>query len=246
MRPEATGYGLVYFAEEMLERTHLGFEGMRVAVSGSGNVAQYAVEKAMRLGARVVTVSDSGGTVWAPDGFDGEKLAALLAIKEERRGRVADFAQRFQLHYEAGAKPWRFPADIALPCATQNELDADDAAALVKNRVRCVAEGANMPCTPEAVRVFAEARVLFGPGKAANAGGVAVSGLEMAQNAMRLAWGREEVDRRLQEIMKRIHEACVEHGAAGAGVHGAVDYVRGANIAGFVKVAEAMLAQGVI
>ena len=242
MRPEATGYGLVYFAEEMLERMHLGLEGMRVAVSGSGNVAQYAVEKAMRLGARVVTVSDSGGTVWAPDGFDAEKLAALLAIKEERRGRVADFAQRFGLHYEPGAKPWRFPADIALPCATQNELDGDDAAALVQNGVRCVAEGANMPCTPEAVRVFAQAGVLFAPGKAANAGGVAVSGLEMAQNAMRLAWGREEVDRRLQEIMKRIHEACVEHGAAGGGV----DYVRGANIAGFVKVAEAMLAQGVV
>jgi glutamate dehydrogenase (NADP+) len=246
MRPEATGYGLVYFAEEMLERTHLGLEGMRIAVSGSGNVAQYAVEKAMRLGARVVTVSDSGGTVWAPDGFDAEKLAALLAIKEERRGRVADFAQRFRLRYEAGAKPWRFPADIALPCATQNELDGDDAASLVKNGVRCVAEGANMPCTPEAVRVFAEGGVLFAPGKAANAGGVAVSGLEMAQNAMRIAWGREEVDRRLQEIMKRIHEACVEHGAAGAGVDGAVDYVRGANIAGFVKVAEAMLAQGVV
>ncbi|HEX7055419.1 MAG TPA: NADP-specific glutamate dehydrogenase [Burkholderiales bacterium] len=243
MRPEATGYGLVYFAEEMLERVHLGFEGMRVAVSGSGNVAQYAIEKAMQLGAHVVTVSDSGGTVWCPEGFDAEKLAALLALKEERRGRVADFARRFGLRYEPGARPWRFPADIALPCATHNELDGDDAAMLVKNGVRCVAEGANMPSTPEAVRVFAEAGVLFGPGKAANAGGVAVSGLEMSQNAMRLSWGRDEVDRRLQEIMQRIHAACVEHGA---GRDGAVDYVRGANIAGFVKVAEAMLAQGVI
>ena len=244
IRPEATGYGLVYFAEQMLERRRMGFEGMRVAVSGSGNVAQYAVEKAMMLGARVVTVSDSGGTAWDPEGFTAEKLAALLEIKQERHGRVRDFAQRFGLRFEAGAKPWRFPAEIALPCATQNELDAHDAALLVKNGVRCVAEGANMPSTPEAIRAFAEAGVLFGPGKAANAGGVAVSGLEMSQNAMRLAWPAEEVERRLRDLMRRIHDACVEHGAAGRGAD-AVDYVRGANIAGFVRVAEAMLAQGV-
>ena len=241
VRPEATGYGLVYFAQEMLERRHLGFEGMRVSVSGSGNVAQYAVQKAMMLGARVVTVSDSGGTVWDPEGFTAEKLAALLEIKEERRGRVADFAKRFRLHFEPDAKPWRFPADIALPCATQNELDGDDAAQLVKNGVRCVAEGANMPSTPAAIHAFAQAGVLFAPGKAANAGGVAVSGLEMSQNAMRLTWGRDEVDLRLHDIMRRIHEACVQHGQGPAGV----DYVRGANIAGFVKVADAMLAQGV-
>ena len=241
IRPEATGYGLVYFAQEMLARKRMGFEGMRVAVSGSGNVAQYAVEKAMMLGARVVTASDSGGTVWDGDGFNAEKLATLLEIKQQRHGRVKEFAQRFGLRFELGAKPWRFPADIALPCATQNELNGEDAAALVKNGVRCVAEGANMPCTPEAIRVFQEAGVLFAPGKAANAGGVAVSGLEMSQNAMRLAWSADEVERRLQDIMRRIHEACLEHGEAAAGT----DYVRGANIAGFVRVAEAMLAQGV-
>jgi glutamate dehydrogenase (NADP+) len=241
VRPEATGYGLVYFTQEMLARERMGFEGMRVAVSGSGNVAQYAVEKAMMLGARVVTVSDSGGTVWDGDGFNAEKLAALLEIKQQRHGRVKDFAQRFGLRFEALARPWRFPADIALPCATQNELDADDARALVANGVRCVAEGANMPSTPEAIRVFQETRVLFAPGKAANAGGVAVSGLEMSQNAMRLAWSADEVERRLQDIMRRIHQACLEHGESAGGA----DYVRGANIAGFVRVAEAMLAQGV-
>jgi glutamate dehydrogenase (NADP+) len=241
IRPEATGYGLAYFAQEMLARQRMGFEGMRVAISGSGNVAQYAVEKAMMLGARVVTVSDSGGSVWDPDGFNAEKLAALLEIKQERHGRVSEFAQRFGLRFEPLARPWRFPADIALPCATQNELDAEDARALVRNGVRCVAEGANMPSTPEAIRVFQEAGVLFGPGKAANAGGVAVSGLEMSQNAMRLAWGGDEVERRLQDIMRRIHAACVEHGEHA----GAVDYLRGANIAGFVRVADAMLAQGV-
>ena len=241
IRPEATGYGVVYFAQEMLARRRMGFEGMRVAVSGSGNVAQYAVEKAMMLGARVVTVSDSGGTVWDAEGFNAEKLAALLEIKQQRHGRVKDFAQRFGLRFEPGAKPWRFAADIALPCATQNELDGEDAAALVKNGVRCVAEGANMPSTPEAIAAFERAGVLFAPGKASNAGGVAVSGLEMSQDAMRLAWPREEVERRLQDIMRRIHEACVAHGESSAGV----DYVRGANIAGFVRVAEAMLAQGV-
>jgi len=241
IRPEATGYGLVYFAQEMLERRRMGFEGMRVAVSGSGNVAQYAVKKAMMLGAHVVTVSDSGGTAWDPGGFNAEKLAALLEIKQQRHGRVSDFAQRFGLRFEPLAKPWRFPAEIALPCATQNELDAEDAAALVGNGVRCVAEGANMPSTPEAIGVFQKAGVLFAPGKASNAGGVAVSGLEMSQNAMRLAWEGDEVERRLQAIMRRIHDACVAHGESA----GTVDYLRGANIAGFVRVAEAMLAQGV-
>jgi glutamate dehydrogenase (NADP+) len=240
VRPEATGYGLVYFAQEMLARRSLGFEGMRVAVSGSGNVALHAVEKAMQIGALVVSVSDSGGAAWDPEGFNKEKLAGLLEIKN-RRGRVEEFARAFRLRFEPLARPWRFPADIALPCATQNELDGADARALVASGVRCVAEGANMPSTPEAIRAFQEAGVLFAPGKAANAGGVAVSGLEMSQNAMRLSWTREEVERRLQDIMRGIHETCVHHGEAG----GVVDYVRGANIAGFVRVADAMLEQGV-
>ena len=242
IRPEATGYGLVYFAQEMLARCKMGFEGMSVAVSGSGNVAQYAVQKAMALGARVVTVSDSAGTAWDPDGFNAEKLAGLFDVKNARRGRIEDFAKRFGLRYEAGKKPWHIPADIALPCATQNELGAKDARALVVNGVRCVAEGANMPTTLEATRVLQDAGVLFAPGKAANAGGVAVSGLEMSQNAMRLAWPREEVERRLQDIMQRIHAACVEHGRNGS----SIDYVRGANVAAFLKVAEAMRAQGVV
>jgi glutamate dehydrogenase (NADP+) len=241
IRPEATGYGLVYFAQEMLARQHMGFEGMRVALSGSGNVALYASEKAMQLGALIVSVSDSGGTAWHPEGFEAEQLAALFEIKNVGRGRVEDFARRFHLRFLAGKRPWQVPADIALPCATQNELDAEDAKALVANGVRCVAEGANMPVMPEAVRTLQQAGVLFAPGKASNAGGVAVSGLEMSQNAMRLSWQREELDARLQNIMRGIHDACVQHGEEAGGV----DYVRGANIAGFVKVADAMLAQGV-
>ncbi len=246
VRPEATGYGLVYFAQEMLSRWRMGFEGMRVAVSGSGNVAQHAIEKAMMLGARVVTVSDSGGTAWDPEGFNAERLAALLEIKASR-GRIEDFARRFHLHFAAKEKPWRFPAEIALPCATQNELDGQDARLLASNGARCVAEGANMPSTPEAVRIFQHAGILFAPGKAANAGGVAVSGLEMSQNAMRLAWPREEVESRLQAIMRDIHARCVECGAAEAGApSGRVDYVRGANAAAFLRVADAMLAQGLL
>ena len=246
MRPEATGYGTVYFAQEMLLRRHMGLEGMRVAISGSGNVAQYAAEKAMALGARVVTLSDSGGTAVAPDGLTLDKLQGLFEVKSARQGRIEDFARRFGLRFEAGKRPWHVPADIALPCATQNELDADDARALVANGVKCVAEGANMPSTAAAVRVFHEAGVLYAPGKAANAGGVATSGLEMSQNAMRLSWPREEVDGRLHTIMRGIHEACVRYGAReGGAVDGAVDYVYGANIAGFVKVADAMLAQGI-
>ncbi len=242
IRPEATGYGVVYFAQELLARKGMDFEGMRVAVSGSGNVAQYAAEKAMMLGAQVVSVSDSGGTVYDAGGFDPEKLAALLELKNVQYGRIEDFARRFKLRYEAGCKPWHLPADIALPCATQNELDAADARALVANGVRCVAEGANMPSTAEAVQVLHAAGVLYGPGKASNAGGVATSGLEMSQNAMRLAWTRDEVDQRLQVIMRGIHEMCLRYGAR---ADGSVDYVDGANIAGFVKVADAMLAQGV-
>ncbi|EMO7186054.1 NADP-specific glutamate dehydrogenase [Pluralibacter gergoviae] len=242
IRPEATGYGLIYFTEAMLRRHGLALEGMRVAVSGSGNVAQYAIEKAMSLGARVVTASDSSGTVVDEAGFTPEKLARLAAIKSSRDGRVADYAREFGLHYLEGQQPWAVPVDIALPCATQNELDAEAARTLIANGVRAVAEGANMPTTIEATDLFLAAGVLFAPGKAANAGGVATSGLEMAQNAARLGWKAEKVDARLHHIMLDIHQACVEHGGDGRQTH----YVRGANIAGFVKVADAMLAQGVV
>ncbi|KMK19033.1 glutamate dehydrogenase [Pluralibacter gergoviae] len=242
IRPEATGYGLIYFTEAMLRRHGLALEGMRVAVSGSGNVAQYAIEKAMLLGARVVTASDSSGTVVDETGFTPEKLARLAAIKSSRDGRVADYAREYGLHYLEGQQPWAVPVDIALPCATQNELDAEAARTLIANGVRAVAEGANMPTTIEATDLFLAAGVLFAPGKAANAGGVATSGLEMAQNAARLGWKAEKVDARLHHIMLDIHQACVEHGGDGRQTH----YVRGANIAGFVKVADAMLAQGVV
>ncbi|EMW2472777.1 NADP-specific glutamate dehydrogenase [Salmonella enterica] len=242
IRPEATGYGLVYFTEAMLKRHGLGFEGMRVAVSGSGNVAQYAIEKAMAFGARVVTASDSSGTVVDESGFTPEKLARLCEIKASRDGRVADYAREFGLTYLEGQQPWSVPVDIALPCATQNELDVDAARVLIANGVKAVAEGANMPTTIEATDLFLEAGVLFAPGKAANAGGVATLGLEMAQNAARLSWKAEKVDARLHHIMLDIHHACVEYG--GDNKH--TNYVQGANIAGFVKVADAMLAQGVI
>ncbi|HCL6006097.1 TPA: NADP-specific glutamate dehydrogenase [Citrobacter freundii] len=242
IRPEATGYGLVYFTEAMLKRHGLGFEGMRVAVSGSGNVAQFAIEKAMEFGARVVTASDSSGTVVDESGFTKEKLARLCAIKDSRDGRVADYAREFGLTYLEGKQPWSVPVDIALPCATQNELDVDAARVLIANGVKAVAEGANMPTTIEATDLFLEAGVLFAPGKAANAGGVTTSGLEMAQNAARLGWKAEKVDARLHHIMLDIHHACVEYG----GESKQTNYVRGANIAGFVKVADAMLGQGVI
>ncbi|OSZ65578.1 NADP-specific glutamate dehydrogenase [Hydrogenophaga sp. IBVHS2] len=242
MRPEATGYGTVYFAQEMLRTRGRSFEGLRVSVSGSGNVAQYAVEKAMALGARVVTVSDSSGTLIDEDGFTPEKLAILMDVKNQHYGRVSDCAQRTGARFEAGVRPWHVPVDVALPCATQNELDADDAATLIRNGVVCVAEGANMPSTIEAAKAFEAAGVLYAPGKASNAGGVATSGLEMSQNAMRLGWTRDEVDRRLLEIMQGIHAACVRHGRR---ADGAVSYTDGANIAGFVKVADAMLAQGI-
>jgi glutamate dehydrogenase (NADP+) len=243
IRPEATGYGTVYFADEMLKTRGKSFDGMRVSVSGSGNVAQYAVEKAMALGAKVVTVSDSSGTIVDEDGFTTEKLAILMDVKNHHYGRVSDYAERTGVHFEAGKTPWHVPVDIALPCATQNELDAKDAATLIHNGVLCVAEGANMPSTIEAAKAFEAAGVLYAPGKASNAGGVATSGLEMSQNAMRLNWTAEEVDNRLLMIMQGIHAACLQHGARS---DGSVSYINGANVAGFVKVADAMLAQGVI
>lgn len=244
IRPEATGYGTVYFAREMLERAGQSLEGKTVAVSGSGNVSQYAIEKAMQCGAKVVAASDSGGVVYDPEGFTPEKLAALMELKNVQRGRISEYAQQFKLQYEAGKTPWHIPVDIALPCATQNELNGDDARTLINNGVVCVAEGANMPSTLEAVEAFiGSGKVLYAPGKASNAGGVAVSGLEMSQSAQRLYWSSEEVDAKLVSIMKNIHENCVLHGSDNS--KAVVNYVNGANIAGFVKVAEAMLGQGV-
>lgn len=242
MRPEATGYGTVYFAEEMLRRAGKSFDGLTVSVSGSGNVAQFAVEKALELNAKVVAVSDSGGTLYDKEGFNTEKLEALKEFKNVKRGRLQDFAAQFGLQFDEGKRPWHLPVDVALPCATQNELDHNDAATLVKNGVLCVAEGANMPSTLEAVDVFLKAGVLYAPGKASNAGGVATSGLEMSQNALRLSWRHAEVDDRLHQIMKEIHSNCVTHGKR---ADGTVNYVDGANIAGFVKISDAMNAQGV-
>jgi len=243
IRPEATGYGAVYFAQEMLERAGKSLDGLRVAVSGSGNVAQYAIEKAMALGAKVVTVSDSGGSVIDESGFTPEKLAALMHVKNVQRDTLAVYASKFNLHYMPGTRPWHVPVDVAIPCATQNELDAGDAATLIANGVQCVVEGANMPATLAAAHAFIDAKVLYAPGKATNAGGVAVSGLEMSQNAQRLAWTRDEVDARLHQIMRSIHENCVMHGR---GADGRINYLNGANIAGFVKVADAMRGQGLL
>ena len=243
IRPEATGYGTVYFAQEMLKTRRKSFDNLRVSVSGSGNVAQYAVEKAMALGAKVVTVSDSSGTIVDEEGFTTEKLIVLMDVKNNHYGRVSDYAQRTGVKFEAGKTPWHVPVDVALPCATQNELNAEDAAMLIKNGVMCVAEGANMPSTIEAAKAFEAAGVLYAPGKASNAGGVSTSGLEMSQNAMRMNWTAEEVDNRLLIIMQGIHAACLKHGTR---ADGTVSYVDGANIAGFVKVADAMLAQGVV
>jgi glutamate dehydrogenase (NADP+) len=243
IRPEATGYGTVYFAQEMLKTQGKSFDGLRVSVSGSGNVAQYAVEKAMELGARVITVSDSSGTIVDEAGFTPEKLAILMDVKNHHYGRVSDYAERTGVKFEAGVRPWHVPVDVALPCATQNELDGNDARTLIGNGVLCVAEGANMPSPIEAAKAFEAAGVLYAPGKASNAGGVATSGLEMSQNALRLSWPREEVDGRLLQIMQGIHVACLKYGKQ---ADGSVSYIDGANIAGFVKVADAMLAQGVI
>ncbi|VEB26361.1 glutamate dehydrogenase [Actinobacillus lignieresii] len=244
IRPEATGYGAVYFADAMLATRGQGFEGKRVVISGSGNVAQYAAEKAIQKGAKVLTVSDSNGYVLFPDsGMTEKQLADLLVLKNERRERLSVYAKEQGVQYFEGQKPWGVKCDIALPCATQNELDGEAAKELAKNGCFCVAEGANMPTTLEGVEVFIAAKILYAPGKAANAGGVATSGLEMSQNAMRLAWTREEVDQRLFNIMTAIHQNCVENGTE---TDGYVNYVNGANIAGFKKVATAMLEQGIV
>ncbi|PVX32407.1 glutamate dehydrogenase (NADP) [Pasteurella langaaensis DSM 22999] len=243
IRPEATGYGLVYFAQAMLAEKGQSFQGKTVSVSGSGNVAQYAIEKALQLGAKVVTCSDSAGYVYDPEGFTTEKLAALLEIKNVKRGRVKDYAEQFGLQYVAGERPWGVKVDIALPCATQNELELADAEKLIANGVQLVAEGANMPTTIEATDAFLAADVLFGPGKAANAGGVATSGLEMAQGSQREYWTAEVVDQKLHNIMLDIHANCKKYGQQPGKAN--INYVVGANVAGFVKVADAMLAQGV-
>ncbi len=243
IRPEATGYGCVYFAQEMLLHRERGFEGSRVLISGSGNVAQYAAEKCIEMGASVISLSDSSGTVHIPDGLTTEQLAWCMELKNERHGRITEFADEFKLDFLAGMTPWHIPCDIALPCATQNEINGADAKMLVANGCFCVAEGANMPSNLEAVDVFLAARILYGPGKAANAGGVATSGLEMSQNATRLPWSSADVDNRLHAIMQNIHHSCVRYGTR---ADGSINYVDGANIAGFVKVADAMLAQGVV
>ena len=244
IRPEATGYGCVYFAKNMLATRGDSFEGKTVVISGSGNVAQYACEKATELGGKVVTMSDSGGYIYDKDGIDAKKLATIMDIKNVKRGRISDYVKKYKTAtYHEGKRPWSVKCDIALPCATQNELNDKEANALIKNKVIAVAEGANMPTTPEAITAFQKAKVLFSPGKASNAGGVATSGLEMSQNSLRLNWTREEVDQRLHTIMNDIHESCVKYGSQKDGY---IDYVKGANVAGFVKVADAMLAQGVV
>jgi glutamate dehydrogenase (NADP+) len=243
IRTEATGYGAVYFVKNMLEKQGDGIEGKTAVVSGSGNVATYCIQKLATLGATVVTASDSGGFIHDPDGIQGEKLEWLKELKEVRRGRISEYAEHFGVEYHAGQRPWSVPCDLAFPCATQNELNGDDARALIDNGVKVVAEGANMPSTLEAIHSLLGAKILFAPAKAANAGGVGVSGLEQSQNSLRIAWSREEVEERLVGIMRDIHEKCVEYGAEDDGF---VNYVKGANIAGFVKVAEAMLAYGIV
>ena len=244
IRPEATGYGAVYFSQSMLATKKENIAGKTIAVSGSGNVAQYAVEKATQLGAKVVTMSDSSGYIYDAEGIDAIKLSHIMEIKNELRGRIEDYLNKYpNAKYVAGKRPWEVKCDVALPCATQNELNEDDAKALVANGCICVTEGANMPSTPEAVIVFQKSKLLFAPGKASNAGGVATSGLEMSQNSLRLSWTAEEVDERLKSIMLNIHASCVKYGKDKTGY---IDYVKGANIAGFVKVADAMLAQGVV
>ncbi len=243
VRTEATGYGTVYFIEQMLEHRGESLRDKTVAISGSGNVAIYAAHKSFELGAKVVTLSDSSGTIYDPDGIDEEKLSYVRDLKEVRRGRIAEYADRFGCEFRDGQRPWGVSCDVAIPCATQNELDIGDAKTLLNNGCSVVAEGANMPSTLDAAHQFLDAKILYAPSKAANAGGVAVSGLEQSQNALRISWSREEVDSRLSDIMKNIHEQCVAHGAEEAG-H--VNYVKGSNVAGFVKIAEAMLAYGVV
>jgi glutamate dehydrogenase/leucine dehydrogenase len=243
IRPEATGYGAVYFAEEMLKTRKRDLKGKISVVSGSGNVSQYAVEKLIEMGAKVVTMSDSTGYVYDPAGFNEEKLAYVLNLKNIRRGRIKEYADKYNAQYFEGKTPWGVKCDLAFPCATQNEINEEDAKLLIKNGCYLVSEGANMPSTPEAVEVYIKARILYGPGKAANAGGVATSGLEMTQNSMRLPWSREEVDSRLHQIMINIHETCVKYGTEKDGF---INYVKGANIGGFIKIAEAMIVQGVV
>ena len=243
IRPEATGYGTVYFAREMLKTRNDSLEGKKVVISGSGNVAQYAAEKVIELGGTVVTLSDSSGFIYDKNGIDKEKLDYVMHLKNIRRGRIKDYTDKYQAEYFEGKTPWGIPCDIALPCATQNEVNEDDAKMLVKNGCFLVAEGANMPSTPEAIDVFLDAKILYAPGKAANAGGVAVSGLEMTQNSMRLPWTREEVDERLHLIMVKIHDTCVKYGREDENY---VNYLKGANIGGLIKVADAMIAQGVV
>ncbi len=244
IRPEATGYGATYFLQEMLADRGEGIKGKTVLISGSGNVAQYAAEKVTELGGKVVTLSDSNGFIYDPAGLDQEKIEFVKWLKNEKRGRIREYAEKFPgVEYYEGKRPWGVPADIAMPCATQNEISGEEAETMIKNGVIAVVEGANMPSTPEAIEVYKKHKILFGPGKAANAGGVAVSGLEMSQNSMRLQWPREEVDKKLQEIMTNIHNTCVKYGREEDGY---VDYMKGANIGGFVKVANAMLAQGIV
>ncbi|MDK2909131.1 MAG: glutamate dehydrogenase [Bacteroidales bacterium] len=243
IRPEATGYGAVFFAQEMLKTRGMDFKGKVVAISGSGNVAQYACEKATQFGAKVVTLSDSNGTVYDPNGIDAEKLAWVMHLKNVKRGRISEYVKKWGGEYFEGQRPWFVKCDIALPCATQNEVNGDEARTLVKNGCICVAEGANMPSTPEAIEVYLENKILYGPGKAANAGGVATSGLEMTQNSIRLSWSRQRVEEELHNIMINIHKTCEKYGTEPDGF---INYVKGANIGGFVKVADAMLAQGVV
>ena len=243
IRPEATGYGNVYFLLEMLKTRGIDIKGKTVCVSGSGNVAQYTVDKLITLGAKVVTLSDSDGYIYDPDGIDREKWNYVMELKNIERGRIREYAEKYGVKYVAGARPWNEKCDIALPSATQNEIDGDDARALLKNGVIAVSEGANMPSTPEAIAEFQKAKILYAPGKASNAGGVSVSGLEMTQNSERLNWSSEEVDNKLHNIMKSIHEACIRYGTQPDGY---INYVKGANIAGFMKVAKAMMAQGIV
>jgi glutamate dehydrogenase (NADP+) len=243
IRPEATGYGTVYFTEEMLKAQGKEIKGMKAVISGSGNVAQYAAEKLIQLGVKVLTLSDSSGMIYDEQGIDEEKLAWVMDLKNNRRGRIKEYAEHFGVQYIEKGKPWNVPCDLAFPCATQNEINEEDARNLVNNGVLAVAEGANMPTTNEGIAIFQDAKILYAPGKAANAGGVATSGLEMSQNSIRYNWRRSEVDNRLREIMEDIHEACCK---AGTLEDGSVDYVKGANVAGFIKIADAMIEQGVI
>ena len=243
IRPEATGYGNVYFLENMLKTRNIDLKGKTVLVSGAGNVAQYTIEKLLQLGAKPLTCSDSDGYIYDPDGIDEEKLAYIMELKNVERGRIKEYAEKYGCKYVEGAKPWFEKADIALPSATQNEINEEAAKALIDNGVIAVSEGANMPSTPEAIKVFQDAKILYAPGKAANAGGVAVSGLEMSQNSERLKWSREEVDAKLHDIMNDIHANCVKYGTEADGY---VNYVKGANVAGFLKVAKAMMAQGIV